>query len=126
MFGFLDMLTGPSYEHRKVGRWDNEAGDQMVSTAAVTDGREPYETAFMHPDYNDGKMVIVECYSTREAAEEGHARWVKTMTHGPLPNRLIDCANAEVAQFLNALGGRMIFPRKGAYAPFGYGIGLDG
>jgi hypothetical protein len=108
----FDFLLGMgNYEDRCVGRWDNATGDQMVSTAEVTDGREPYETAFMHPDYNDGKIVIVEAYPTREAAAAGHARWVAVMTDGPLPDVLIDCANAEIGALCRDLGGQMRFPR---------------
>lgn len=109
MFEF--MMGMGNYEDRKVGRWDNEAGDQMVSTAEVPDGAKPYETAFKHPDYNDGKMVIVEAYDDRESALAGHNRWVSVMVDGPLPDALKDCANAEIAQLCEALGSDFMFPR---------------
>lgn len=123
MFEFmLDMFN---YESRVVGRWDSETGDRMVSTARVSDGRDPFETAFQHPDYNDGKMVIVESYGNEREASEGHERWVNVMTVGPLPDVLVDCANAGIAQVAQALGKEMRFPRKGAFSPSGYGIGLS-
>src|SRR5512142_1523127 len=108
MFDFLFM---GSYESRKVGRWDSEDGERMVSTAEVNDGSHPYETAFMHPEYNDGKMVIVEAYDTRQEAEVGHERWQKVMTDGPLPDELKDCCNAQVGQLYEAVGGDVIFKR---------------
>jgi len=103
MFGFLDMMG--NYETRKVDRYDGES--LMVSTAAVTDGDYPFETAILHPDYNDGNHVIVEAYDDREAAQSGHDKWVKIMTGDPLPDKLRDCANAAVAKFI----GEEDFPR---------------
>ena len=108
LFGFGNM---GSYETRKVGRWDGK--DSMVSTAEVTDGAHPFETAFEHPDYNDGKMVIVESYDDRESALKGHERWVKVMTEGPLPDKLVDCQNSGISQFAQSVGNNMSFPRKG-------------
>ena len=104
LFGFGNM---GSYESRKVGRWEEEDG-RMVSTAEVTDGDHPFETAFEHPDYNDGKMVIVEAYDSRSAAEEGHERWMAIMTEGPLPDSLVDCQNSGISQ----LGGNRSYARK--------------
>lgn len=110
MFGFLQDVF--NYESRVIGRWDNETGTQMVSTARVSDGRQPYETAFMHPEYNDGKMVIVEAYDTEDQAMQGHERWQKVMTAGPLPDDLRDCANADIEALGEALGCDFTFPRK--------------
>jgi len=111
MFNIMNILCMENtYDARKVGRW--QKGKRFVSTCSVTDGAKPYETAFAHPNYNDGDMVIVESYNTRKQAEKGHEKWVKVMTKGPLPKVLNDCANAEVAQFLKAVGGKMTFKRK--------------
>jgi hypothetical protein len=117
MFDFL--LDAGNYRSRMVGREpldpNDPNGEFLVSTAAVSDGREPFETAVKHPDYNGGKMVIVECYPTREAAEAGHAKWVATMKAEPLPDSLRDCANAEVAQLLDALSedkDHFLYPRR--------------
>jgi hypothetical protein len=100
MFEFL--FDYGNYDDRCVGRWDSKDGRRLVSTARVSDGRKPYETAFQHPDYNKGKMVIVEAYDSKESASAGHAKWVKIMTKGPLPKALTDCCNAGVAQLRDA------------------------
>ena len=110
MFGFYGMAD--NYEERKVGRWISDDGLKMVSTCSVTDGREPFETAFEHPAYNNGKMVIVECYSTKEEAVIGHEKWLKLMLGNNLPDSLVDCANSEVSQTMKAVGGPMTFERK--------------
>lgn len=110
MFGFLNDIG--NYESRKVDCWGSEDGKKMVSTAAVSDGRQPFETAFQHPEYNDGYMVIVEAYGTREAALEGHGRWLKIMLEGPLPQELRDCCNAGVAQVLESIDGDSLVHKR--------------
>ncbi len=109
MFNFLRMMD--DYDDRKVNRWDSEDGLKMVSTAMVTDGREPYETAVQHPEYNGGRMVIVECYPTIEDAKQGHAKWLKMAQNETLPSTLVDCANAEISQLMDAVGGTMAFEK---------------
>lgn len=94
IFGFLDM--GGSYESRSVGRHEYEYG--FVSTAYVTDGSSPYETAVEDSRYADD-MVIVEAYASEDDAKLGHAKWVSAMTTGSPPNALTDCMNSEIAQF---------------------------
>jgi hypothetical protein len=101
-----------NYEERCVGRWDNEEGDKMVSTAYVSDGAKNYETAFEHPDYNNGNMIIVESYDTKDEASDGHARWVEIMTNGPLPDSLIDCSNSAIGQFAEDMGCDPVFERQ--------------
>lgn len=91
MFEFLAMMG--NYEQRKIARDDFEWG--FVSTAAVTGGEKPYETAVEHKDYGDGSMVIVENYDSREMAIAGHAKWLANMTSSKLPEALIDCENSE-------------------------------
>ena len=105
MFEFLSMLG--DYEQRKVACYDEDG--VFVSTAAVCDGRKPFETAVEHPRYNDGKLVIVECYDTREDAEKGHKLWVRLMTAKRLPTVLTDCTNAEVSQLSKLLGNVTTF-----------------
>lgn len=107
MFNFFEDMG--NYSDRKVGRDNFDWG--FVSTAKVSDGRKPYETAVEHKEYNDGDMVIVDCYDTKEEAEKGHAKWVANMTDKTLPEKLVDCANAEIAQLCNQFSP-MIFPRK--------------
>lgn len=108
MFGNIFGMMG-NYENRKVGRDDFPWG--FISTCSVTDGAHPYETAVEHTAYNDGKLVIVEAYDSKDDAELGHAKWVATMTAKKLPASLTDCANAEVSQMIVALGGDMKFKR---------------
>ena len=73
---------------RMVGR--HEDGDLLVSTVRVFDTSMPYETAVLHPQYNEGALVIVQTYDSREHAEEGHAHWIKVMTTDPIPDSLQD------------------------------------
>jgi hypothetical protein len=100
MFDFLSMAG--NYESRKIGRLEAEWG--LVSTAYVNDADKPYETAVRHRDYNDGKIVIVEAYDTREEAATGHERWVATMTSDRLPDRLIDRGESGLSQLVDAFG----------------------
>ncbi len=95
MYGISDMVG--TYEERKVQLDEFDWG--MVSTARVTDGTLPYETAVEHRDYadKDGQyrhMVIVENYATKEEALIGHSKWVALMTSDPLPEKLADCNNS--------------------------------
>ena len=110
MFEFMGMIG--NYDDYKVSRWDSKDGLKMVSTCSVNDGREPYETAVQHPAYNNGKMVIVECYSTKKDAVVGHDKWLKLMLENNLPNTLVDCANSKISQRLSELAGQMTFERK--------------
>lgn len=103
MFEFL--ADAFNYESRVVGRDDFPWG--MVSTARVSDGAHPYETAVQHTGYNDGSMVIVEAYDGIEIAREGHRKWVGVMTADVLPQKLIDCSNAHVNQLLDLLEGEV-------------------
>ncbi len=101
MFNFMDMAG--NYEDRKVDRHDGE--NFFISTARVTDGQKDYETAVAHPNYNDGKIVIVEMYDTKEEAQTGHDKWVGFMSSDSLPLKLIDCSNSGVSQLLEMFGG---------------------
>ena len=107
MFDFF-MDVG-NYDARKVDRY--EADGFFVDTCACSHGSKPFETAVEHPDYNDGEMVIVEAYDTKEEAQAGHAKWVKRMTADVLPEQLVDCQNAGLAGLLGATGDEMIYPR---------------
>jgi transposase len=103
MFGMFDFLTMAPYEQRKVANFTQ--GELTVDTCAVSDSRQPYETAVCHPKYNDGRWVIVEMYDTKEQAQKGHERWVKTMTAPELPAMLKDVSTAGIAEFCDDLGG---------------------
>lgn len=93
MFSFLSMIG--NYEERKVDNY--QSGFLTVDTCKVTDSQMPYETAVEHPNYNNGKWVIVETYLTKQQAQEGHTKWVTIMTTEPLPVSLVDVSTADVA-----------------------------
>jgi hypothetical protein len=101
MFDFFSMMD--NYEDRKVARYDADWG--FISTAFVTDADLDYETAVRHRDYNDGQLVIVEAYATREEAQAGHERWVATMSANELPESLRDNGRAGIAQLCDAFSG---------------------
>ena len=99
----FDFLSDPmNYEQRKVAR--HEDGGMLISTAAVSDADDPYETAVWHPQYNGGKVVTVETYLTRDAAERGHQQWVARMTQNELPARLYDVSSSGIAALRDDCG----------------------
>lgn len=104
LFDFVQDMG--NYQDRCVGRDNYEWG--FISTAAVSDGQQPFETAVRHTEYNNGKIVIVEAYDTREAALAGQGKWVKKMTSARPPRSLTDCANSH----LQAMFGKEVFPRQ--------------
>jgi hypothetical protein len=105
IFSFLQDIG--NYKDRFVARYPQE-GDFLVDTVAVSDGQKPFETAVKHPDYHEGEIVIVETYPTKEAAQDGHDKWVKIMTADNLPESLADCANSEIASMI----GTRTYPRR--------------
>lgn len=105
MFDFLSMAG--TLDSRKVDR--NEYDWGFISTVSVNDGSEPYETAVKHTDYNDGAMVIVEAYGTKQEAADGHGRWVETMQNPP--ESLPECDNAAIAKLASVLGKPTSYPR---------------
>lgn len=107
MFNFIQDIG--NYDDRKVSEPYHK--DRLfVSTAKVSDGSKPYETAVAHPRYNGGDLVIVEAYSSKAAADLGHKKWIKKMSGKRLPKKLVDCANSEISSFSKAIGCEMIFP----------------
>lgn len=107
IFNFID--DAETYEERKVAYFND--GDLHISTVEVRDGRLPFETGVAHPEYNNGKWVIVDVYKTREEARIGHEGWIKAMTEDELPEALLDVANSEIAQVLIHRGVKLLFPR---------------
>lgn len=101
----LSWRTTTNYEERKVDRYEKD--DLLVDTCSCTDGNHEYETAILHPEYGDN-WVIVEAYDSREQAQAGHDKWVKTMTMEPLPEVLTDCQNSRISQLCSDL----TFPRS--------------
>ena len=109
MVSFVGMSA--SYESRKVSR--NEFSWGFISTAGVSDGHQPYETAVCHNGYtHNGErsgMCIVEAYSTIEEAKLGHKKWLKIMQDNP-PEKLIDCKNAGIVDLL--IDDEIVFMRE--------------
>ena len=101
LFG-LDMLG--NYEERKVDNYKDEKKGLCIDTCMVTDSKKDYETAIGHPQYNDGSLIIVELYDTKEEAQEGHNIWVKRMTGKKLPGQLKDVSTAEIAKLCDICG----------------------
>lgn len=120
LMGMMEMLG--NYEDRKVARY--EKSDLLVSTAQVTDSDYPFETAVGHPNYNKGKLVIVEHYESRVAAEQGHKRWIKTMTQKRLPKSLKDVSTSEIAKLVFPLIGEKERVRKQVTSPPARGKGM--
>lgn len=96
--GLFDFLQdADNYEERRVARYEED--DLFISTCRVSDSTKPFETAVAHPKYNGGKIVIVELYNTEKEAQEGHARWVNTMSsHAPrVLHDVSTCTSAVIA-----------------------------
>lgn len=107
MFSFLTSMY--NYESRKVGRDEFDWG--FVSTCSVPDGDHLYETGVSHDKFReDGNLIIVEAYDTKEDAIAGHKKWVKVMTSQELPEELIDCKNAEISQLIDE---PLVYKRRG-------------
>jgi len=105
MFSFLQDLG--NYEDRKVDRFEKDG--LLVSTARVSDGCQPYETAiqvkgYYRKDNNvhlaDNRWCVVEAYDTIKDAQNGHDKWVSVMTGENPPSTLRDCQNARLSRFL--------------------------
>ncbi len=98
MFDFFKDIG--NYQDRVVGRHDYKYG--FVSTARVSDGKKPYETAIKDNRYQRVEsetrddMCIIENYDNKKEAETGHAKWVSIMTDKP-PKTLKDCNNGGAA-----------------------------
>lgn len=110
MLNFFNMMN--DYKSRKVDRY--EQGELFISTASVSDSTYGYETAVRHPQYNDGKLVIVENYASLKDAKLGHQKWVKKMTAAELPDSLKDVGESKLALLLYSSpdAPTRIFPKK--------------
>lgn len=110
LFDFLNDMY--NYDSRKIDRYDDEDKGLCIDTCRVSDGEQDYETAVAHPEYHDGKFVIVEAYDTPEEAQIGHNKWIDIMTAENLPEELVDCCNAEIGQLCYDLGRTIVYKRK--------------
>ena len=66
----------------------------------------------MHQQYNSGGWIIVELYSSKEEAQEGHSKWVKIMTDKKLPEELKDVGTSEIAEFAKGAGCEFKYKRN--------------
>ena len=99
IFGLSGIGT---YEQRKVANY--KAGPLVIDTVFASD-TGLYETAVAHPDYNEGKWVIVEEYATRPLATAGHKKWIQKMSKSRLPDELIDVSGAFLAGMCDTFSG---------------------
>ena len=111
MNGIFDFIQDfDNYEDRAVGHFEED--DLIVDTCQCSDGRHPYETAVQHPRYNGNHWVIVEAYDDTTAALFGNGKWIQIMTREKLPDKLVDCKNANISAVVAAFGLEMEFPRQ--------------
>lgn len=96
----VGMVDSTSYEERKVARNDWPDG-RMLSTAVVTDASYEYETAFSHPEYNDGEIIILGGTDDREEAVTFHNKWVKMMDDDTLPDVIRDNGGSGINELLD-------------------------
>ena len=104
MFDFLYMQPKP------IARFElpdvfGKQGLIIDTCGGMSDSLHNYETAVQHPEYNDGKWIIVESYDTEEDAHNGHEKWVKIMTSDFLPAELKDVSTATIALLCDEFGG---------------------
>jgi len=102
MFEFFNEMLNNTYEQRQVARYEKDG--VFVDTCAVNDSDQPFETAIEHPKYNDGKMIVVQMYDTKEQAQKGHDKWVEKMTSKELPKAIKNVGTADIVKFAGALG----------------------
>jgi hypothetical protein len=95
---FLGLGNLGNYVSRKVARKEFDWG--FVSTCYATDTKL-FETAISHNKYNEGKLVIVQTYQTKQEAERGHDEWLaKIITDPP---KLVDVSGAGLANLIDLL-----------------------
>lgn len=107
MSGLFGMMG--NYESRCVDRYQDDDNGIAISTAVVTDSSKPYETAVAHPQYNDGKWIVVELYDTKKEAQTGHDKWTKIMTSSKLPTQISAAGDCIFAQLVKTIDGEQIY-----------------
>jgi hypothetical protein len=73
-----------TYKDRKVDRFEHTDGISFISTAKVTDSRDPYETGICYKPWGQ-RVIVVQTYSSIEDAKIGHQRYVELMLSSQLP-----------------------------------------
>jgi hypothetical protein len=107
--GLLELMTTP-YEERVVDRFDSE--DYFVSTAFCGDLEPPFqfEKAICHKKYDEGKVIPVESYTTKEEAQEGHNKWCKTMENPPAV--IEDSGHSHLGSLVKEINGSLLYERE--------------
>lgn len=109
MFNFLSMAG--NYDQRKVE--NTKINGVEIDTCRVTDSRQPYETALHHPDYNDDGWIVVEMYYDKDAAIEGHKKWVNLFSDSEhFPESLTDTGTSDIGELANSFGAATKYRRK--------------
>lgn len=96
MFGMIS-----NYEERKIA--NTKVGKAEIDTCKVTDVYAIAETGIKHPQYNEGKWIIVEEYHSVEEAKNGHKKWVAVFKKG-LPEELKDVSSFIFKQLADIMG----------------------
>ena len=115
--GLLKSIAGieqsmeTPFEDRVVGRHENELTGLCVSTMEVFDSDRSFETAIAHPDFAQGKWVVVEGYDDIDTAAKGHDKWLAVMTAEKLPGALVDVSTSFPAKMSRELGDPLIFEK---------------
>ena len=100
MFSFFNDMD--NYEERKVARYEKD--DIRIDTCYCSDTEKPIETAISHPNYNDGKWIIVDYADTKKEALLKHNKWVKKMTSEKLPEQIKDVSTAGITSLRDLFG----------------------
>jgi hypothetical protein len=102
-FDFLEMAN--TYEDRKIDC--TEINEVVIDTCAVTDSDDPYETGICSKHYNDGKWIIVQTYSSKQQAEEGHKEWITVFKNkDKFPETLKNVSSCVFAKLLRLVEGK--------------------
>lgn len=81
VLNFLQAMASNNMAPQERGKINDILGGITVDTCLLGD-TDTWETGIERPEI-EGKWVLVEQYPNREAAEKGHAHWVKLMADEP-------------------------------------------
>ena len=101
MFDMFGNGMANNYEDRKID--NTEVNGAIIDTCSVTDTEAGFETAIIHPSYNNGKWIVVEEYYSKDKAIKGHKEWVK-LFEKELPEELKDVSTCEIVKLAGVFG----------------------
>ena len=81
----------------------HEEGDLIVSTVHPPEAHRLAETAISHPEYDNGKWIIVQEYDDLGQARAGHLKWVEIMSSPDLPDELHDVSSIAISVLIDVL-----------------------